>query len=69
MKESLNSPHIRFEVADERIRYLKGISLEMIQSKQQTKKPLKKNEQSKRDLLDNGWCTNICILAPEEKTE
>ena len=59
----------RFEQGEERIRKLEDMSIEMIQSKKQKEKRMKKNEQRLRDLWGTPKNTNICIMEVPEGQE
>ena len=52
IKNSLEYSNSRFEQLGERIRELEARSVEIIQSEEQNKKIMKKNEQSLQDLWD-----------------
>lgn len=59
MKHSLEGVNSRSEPAGERFRYLGDHSIEIIQSKQQRKERIKKNEKHLREQWDTTECTHV----------
>ena len=60
----------RINEAEEQIRELKDILVEITATEQNKEERMKRNEDSLRDLWDNIKCTNDCIKGvPEEEGE
>ena len=70
IKNSLEAANSRIQEAEEGINEVEDRLVEIMDVEQKSKKRLKRNEESLRELWDNVKCTNIRITGvPEEKRE
>lgn len=66
MKNSLQGPHNRSELAEERISKPKDRLKKNMQSKDQRKERIKKNDQSLKEICNTIKYTNICLTGASE---